>query len=90
MPTPSIVRISAPSWTRFIFVIQDLISLPFMMTEQAPHCPLPHPILVPVRPSCSRITSASEASGSATTILLIPLRFTFLLIIPASFLMVKI
>src|SRR5258705_174675 len=29
---------------------------PFMCTVQAPHCATPQPYLVPVRPTCSRIT----------------------------------
>ena len=38
-----------------------------MMTEQAPHSPLPQPILVPVRNRFSRSTSARVAPGSAVT-----------------------
>src|ERR1051326_7424587 len=46
---------------------QERITSPLMCTEQAPHCAMPQPNLVPVRPICSRITHSSGVSGSACT-----------------------
>ncbi len=42
-------------------------SSPLMCTEQAPHCAMPQPYLVPVRPTCSRSTHSSGVSGSTAT-----------------------
>src|ERR1700682_2034614 len=38
---------------------------PSTWTVQAPHCAIPHPYFVPVRPRSSRITHSSGGSGSA-------------------------
>src|SRR5690242_13652696 len=46
---------------------QERCTSPLMCTEQAPHCAMPQPNLVPVRPICSRITHSSGVSGSACT-----------------------
>ena len=70
--------------TRFILVMHERISLPFIMMLQAPHCPWPHPILVPVSRNCSRITSARVASGSAIMVFGAPLRLTVHFIICIS------
>src|SRR6266513_6335347 len=40
---------------------------PFMWTVQAPHCATPQPYLVPVRPTCSRITHSRGVVGSTST-----------------------
>src|ERR1700674_823797 len=37
---------------------------PSTWTVHAPHCAIPHPYLVPVRPSASRMTHNSGVSGS--------------------------
>src|SRR4051812_13414404 len=52
---------------------QDLCTSPLMCTEQAPHCAMPHPYLVPVRPTCSRITHSSGVFGSTSTCCVLPL-----------------
>ena len=46
--TPSIVRMSAPSWLT-ASARQELIRRPSTMTVQAPHWPRSQPFLVPVR-----------------------------------------
>jgi len=43
------------------------VATPSMCTVHAPHCATPQPYLVPVSPSCSRITHRSGVSGSAST-----------------------
>ena len=43
---------------------QERRTSPLMCTEQAPHCATPQPYLVPVRPTCSRITHSSGVSAS--------------------------
>src|SRR5437773_11009998 len=40
---------------------------PFMCTVHAPHCATPQPYLVPVRPTCSRITQSRGVVGSTWT-----------------------
>src|SRR5690349_470839 len=52
---------------------QERITSPLMCTEQAPHCAMPQPNLVPVSPICSRITHSSGVSGSACTSRVSPL-----------------
>jgi hypothetical protein len=71
----------APSSMRFILVMQERMTLPSMITEQQPHWPCPQPILVPVSFNCSRNTSARMASGSAMTVLGMPLIWSNLVII---------
>src|SRR5438874_5432999 len=46
---------------------------PLMCTEHAPHCAMPQPYLVPVRPTCSRITQSSGVFGSTSTLCVFPL-----------------
>src|SRR5262249_30315145 len=48
-----------------------------MCTEQAPHWATPHPYLVPVRPTCSRITHKSGVCGSTSTSRTGPLILSF-------------
>jgi len=38
---------------------QERIGAPSICTVQAPHCAMPQPYLVPVRPICSRIAHSS-------------------------------
>src|SRR5437764_9059191 len=52
---------------------QERITSPLMCTEHAPHCATPQPYLVPVRPTCSRITHRRGVSGSACTSRTLPL-----------------
>src|ERR1700675_3383147 len=46
---------------------------PSTWTVQAPHCAIPHPYLVPVRPRSSRITHSSGVSGSPSNSRRVPL-----------------
>src|ERR1019366_8865918 len=46
-------------------VWQDRMGTPSTSTVQAPHCPSPHPNLVPVSPRSSRSTFKSGSSPSA-------------------------
>ncbi len=45
--------------------LQDLTGAPSIWTVHEPHCAMPQPYLVPVRPSCSRSTQRSGVFGSA-------------------------
>ena len=56
---------------------QERCTSPLMCTEHAPHCATPQPYLVPVRPTCSRITHSSGVSGSACTSRTLPLMLSF-------------
>jgi hypothetical protein len=51
--------------TAFAGIRQLATGTPSTSTVQAPHTPEPQTSLVPVRPSESRITSTSSASGSS-------------------------
>ena len=73
VPTPSMVVISALSGTLLIFTMQDLVTLPFMMTLQAPQWPSPQPILQPVSSRCSRRTFARVSSSDRTRLRVTPL-----------------
>ena len=42
----------------------ERIGLPSICTVQAPHCAMPQPNFVPVRPTTSRSTQSSGVSGS--------------------------
>src|SRR4029434_9098584 len=50
---------------------------PLMCTEHAPHCATPQPYLVPVSPTCSRMTHNSGVSPSTCTSRVSPLMFSF-------------
>jgi hypothetical protein len=68
-----------------ILTVQERTSLPFNITLQAPHTPVPQPTFVPVRP-IRRITDASVSfSGSQIIIRSTPFMFSvsFLSRIPA-------
>src|SRR5579859_1448004 len=52
---------------------QDRRTSPFTWTEQAPHCAMPQPYLVPVSPTCSRITHRRGVSASTCTSRALPL-----------------
>jgi len=53
---------------------QERVACPSMWTVHAPHCAMPQPYLVPVRPYCSRITQSSGVLGSTSTAVDLPLR----------------
>src|SRR5258708_21771855 len=46
---------------------------PSRCTVQAPHCAMPHPYFVPVKPSCSRTTQSSGVEGSTSRLTCLPL-----------------
>src|SRR5262245_56380517 len=48
-------------------VTQERTAAPSMWTVHAPHCAMPQPYLVPVSPTCSRITQSSGVSGVTLT-----------------------
>ena len=48
---------------------QERTAAPSMCTVQAPHWATPQPYLVPVRPTCSRMTQSSGVLGSTSTLL---------------------
>jgi hypothetical protein len=47
-------------------VTQLRVTVPSIITEQAPHCAMPQPYLVPVMPRSSRRTHSSGVSPSAS------------------------
>src|ERR1700676_3986931 len=67
------VTILSPGFRLASGTEQERITSPLICTEQAPHCAMPQPYLVPVRPICSRITHRSGGSGSACTSCVFPL-----------------
>src|SRR5271156_1809450 len=44
-----------------------------MWTVQAPHCAMPHPYFVPCKPTTSRIAHKRGMSGSASSVVALPL-----------------
>src|SRR6266404_8444511 len=60
---PSMVRICAPSRAP-IGTEHDRMAVPLICTVQAPHCAIPQPNFVPVKPITSRSTQRSGVSGS--------------------------
>ena len=56
---------------------QDRIAAPSMWTVQAPHCAMPQPYLVPVRPAFSRIAQSNGVSGSTSKSNVWPLMMRF-------------
>src|SRR5258708_9541443 len=56
---------------------QERVTSPLMCTEHAPHCATPQPYLVPVRPTCSRMTHRSGVPASTCTSRTLPLILSF-------------
>src|SRR6267154_1312573 len=56
-----------------ILIEHERRTSPLMCTEQAPHWATPQPYLVPVRPTCSRITQSRGVSLSTCTSRILPL-----------------
>src|SRR2546425_1271902 len=54
-------------------ITQERIALPSMCTVQAPHCAMPQPYLVPVRPTCSRTAHSRGVLGLTLTSSALPL-----------------
>src|SRR5262245_23378230 len=48
-------------------ITQERTAAPSRCTVQAPHCAIPQPYLVPVRPTCSRITHSRGVLGLTLT-----------------------
>src|SRR5207244_4424250 len=63
---PSIVVI-LPLPTALTGTEHERIGTPLTCTVQAPHCAMPQPYLVPVRPTCSRMTHSRGVVGSTST-----------------------
>ena len=71
------VTILSVAFTLPTGIEQERCTSPLMCTEQAPHCATPQPYLVPVRPTCSRMTQSSGVSASTCTSRTLPLMFSF-------------
>src|SRR5438045_4030911 len=71
------VMILSAAFTSPTRIEHERITSPLMCTEQAPHCATPQPYLVPVRPTCSRMTHSSGVSGSTCTSRIRPLMLSF-------------
>src|ERR1700738_2566244 len=74
---PSMVTILSPAFRVPSGIEQERCSSPLMCTEQAPHCATPQPYLVPVRPTCSRMTHSRGVSLSTSTSRTLPLMLSF-------------
>src|SRR3977135_1420144 len=60
----------------------ERIATPSTWTVQAPHCAMPQPYLVPVRPIFSRIAHSNGVSGSTSTSKALPLIVRFAISVP--------
>src|SRR5262245_16680075 len=67
------VTILSVAFTSPTRIEHERITSPLMWTEQAPHCATPQPYLVPVRPTCSRMTHRRGVSASTCTSRVLPL-----------------
>src|SRR6202035_4191957 len=76
---PSMVTILSPALRLPSGPEQERCTSLLICTEQAPHCATPQPYLVPVRPTCSRMTHSSGVSASACTSRLLPLMLSFVI-----------
>src|SRR5262249_42885570 len=65
--SPSMVVICLPT-TAATGTEQERIATPSTCTVQAPHCAMPQPYLVPVRPTFSRNAHNKGVSGSTSTL----------------------
>src|SRR5262245_7631333 len=72
---PSMVTIRSVGFTSPTRIEQERTTSPLTWTEQAPHCATPHPYLVPVSPTCSRMTHRSGVSSATCTSRFWPLMF---------------
>src|SRR5258707_5915047 len=75
---PSMVTILSVAFTLPTGIEQERCTSPLMCTEQAPHWATPQPYLVPVSPTCSRITQRSGVSSSTRTSRTLPLMLSFI------------
>src|SRR5262249_22276276 len=83
---PSMVTILSVGLIALTGIEQERTTFPFRCTEQAPHCATPHPYLVPVRPTCSRIAHNSGVPGSTCTSRVLPLIFSLATFLSFGFL----
>src|SRR5271167_1210294 len=77
----TILSLALTSPTR---IEHDRATSPLICTEQAPHWATPQPYLVPVRPTCSRITHRSGVSGSTCTTRTRPLMLSLAMSVPRT------
>src|SRR5260221_6294398 len=68
---------------------QERIATPSTWTVEAPHCAMPQPYLVPVRPIFSRIAQSSGVSGSMSTLNALPLIVRFAIAFPLIWLILR-
>src|SRR6185436_11016313 len=69
---PSMVVMRLPT-AALTGITHERVAAPLMWTVQAPHCAMPQPYLVPVRPTCSRSTHSNGVLGSTLTSCVFPL-----------------
>src|SRR5260221_10614152 len=62
---------------------QERTASPSICTVQAPHCAIPQPNFVPVRPKTSRSTHSKGMSAGTSTDFETPLTFKFVMGIPS-------
>src|SRR6266478_3388918 len=74
--SPSMVVICLPT-ASLTTMPHDRTATPSTWTVQAPHCAMPQPYLVPVRPAFSRKAHRSGVSGSTSTSKVLPLIMWF-------------
>src|SRR5438552_12134160 len=67
------VTIRSPALTALTGIEHERRISPLMCTEHAPHCATPQPYLVPVSPTCSRMTQRSGVPSSTCTSWTLPL-----------------
>src|SRR5213593_4296474 len=63
-------------------ITQERTAAPSRCTVQAPHCAMPHPYLVPVRPTCSRIAHRRGVLGLTLTSWVLPLMVRRAMVFP--------
>src|SRR5262245_53582002 len=78
----TILSVALTSPTR---IEHERITSPLIWTEQAPHCATPQPYLVPVRPTCSRMTQSRGVSASTCTSRVLPLILSLAMEPPSRF-----
>src|SRR2546430_16577956 len=71
------VTIRSPALTALSGIEHERRISPLICTEQAPHCATPQPYLVPVSPTCSRMTHSRGVSASTSTSRGLPLILSF-------------
>src|SRR5947207_7335157 len=67
------VTIRSVAFTSPTRIEQERCTVSLRWIEQAPHCAMPQPYFVPVKPTFSRITHKSGVFGSTSTCCVLPL-----------------